>query len=603
MNSARWQRPGEAGWSRIRLTPASADRFCAVVVGLATAALLIPVAYKGWVPHDEGTLAQVASRILSGEWPHVDFFDVYPGLQGVIHAGAFWTLGESFSSLRTVWLGVAATASIGAYSLLKERLTRPLAAVASSSITILAFVIYPASMPTWWNISLGMSAIGLIYFGWRGSRWTLVLAGGLLTGVSILIKTTGGAFVAIAAFVWLVSIGRAPARWLAIVASMTAVLAVAVLVVPVASVGRVILIGLPAILGIAVVWLQSRHPDSELPQDGKSASLPWIYAIGAVLPPAFVMGFYLGIGKLDALIAGWVSSPALRFESAVGDIPFAPSVLLLGLLGGSIYLLKQRMRRNHTALGIGVVAALAIWGALDWTNVGRLFFGVLAWGPLLLAIGLFGHWNRLKNDRLALLVVLSALMFALVQIPLWNGYYAAFTLPLLGVGLLLLIPSGRGLTVAIIAVTAGMFLVQSISGRLVGPRALEEPVSYVDLENPRAGISVPSFDGYYDELATRVAVVAGGQPVYAGPDAPEVVFLADVEPATPSFFEVLDANWDYAVVADLAEAGHVVVVNARPDFSDPIPLEVVSRIHSVNENQEVIGKFTVTWAGGNDPES
>src|SRR5687767_13995952 len=67
-----------------------------LVVGLMVLARL---AFRGWIPHDEGTLGQAATRVLGGEVPHVDFHDTYGGLQAYAHAGVFSLIGESVRSL------------------------------------------------------------------------------------------------------------------------------------------------------------------------------------------------------------------------------------------------------------------------------------------------------------------------------------------------------------------------------------------------------------------------------------------------------------------------------------------------------------------------
>jgi hypothetical protein len=41
---------------------------------------------RGWVPHDEGILAQAAERVLHGEMPHRDFNDRYTGGMTYVNA-------------------------------------------------------------------------------------------------------------------------------------------------------------------------------------------------------------------------------------------------------------------------------------------------------------------------------------------------------------------------------------------------------------------------------------------------------------------------------------------------------------------------------------
>ena len=54
----------------------------------------------GWVPLDDGTLAQSAQRVLLGELPHRDFAELYTGGLSFLNAGVFWVAGENLFWLR-----------------------------------------------------------------------------------------------------------------------------------------------------------------------------------------------------------------------------------------------------------------------------------------------------------------------------------------------------------------------------------------------------------------------------------------------------------------------------------------------------------------------
>ena len=55
---------------------------------------------RGWVPSDEGTLAESAERVLHGELPHRDFHEVYTGGLSYLNAGAFRMFGTNLASMR-----------------------------------------------------------------------------------------------------------------------------------------------------------------------------------------------------------------------------------------------------------------------------------------------------------------------------------------------------------------------------------------------------------------------------------------------------------------------------------------------------------------------
>lgn len=55
---------------------------------------------RGWVPSDEGTLAESAEHVLRGELPHRDYHDGYTGLLGYLNATAFRLFGTNLASMR-----------------------------------------------------------------------------------------------------------------------------------------------------------------------------------------------------------------------------------------------------------------------------------------------------------------------------------------------------------------------------------------------------------------------------------------------------------------------------------------------------------------------
>src|SRR5215467_9836786 len=57
---------------------------------------------RGWYPHDEGTLAQSAERVLYGEIPHKNFDEIYTGGLTFLNAAAFHFFGTNLVALRYV---------------------------------------------------------------------------------------------------------------------------------------------------------------------------------------------------------------------------------------------------------------------------------------------------------------------------------------------------------------------------------------------------------------------------------------------------------------------------------------------------------------------
>ncbi len=585
--------------SRQRLTafePSGIKVGAGLAVGALTALALLPVAFRGWIPHDEGTLAQAATRILDGQMPHIDFLDVYPGLQGFIHAGFMAVLGESIASMRIAWLVVAAIAGLVSFHLVVRELGLAWATISGFAFTLAGFVFYPSSMPTWWNLAAALAVAWLLQASQRprsrdGRRY--VLLAGLITGASILIKSTGGAIVAIPAFLWLLS--RSPRRsdMSLAVCSILGATAVMAVVVPGAPLSRFILIGGPALAGLVLIWLHRTEV--------KPALVPSmldkphvIYSLGVVALPLLAISAFAMMGEAEALLSGWVESPALRFGSASRNAPLSLGGLVV--LGGSViaaWLARRAIGEQKTLVVMSFLVIVSLYTGFSQT-VGSFFLAILWMGFGISMYAIATHQYRAYSPD-AILVVALATSFLVVQVPLWNGIYGAYTIPLLLLALVKLMPH-VGKTVAVVAALAFVIVAaHSASGRLVGVTALEESVPFVALEPERGGISIPVFHDYYNDMTAHIADL-GVTDLYAGPDSPEVSFLADVPSLYEGFFEVLDPDWSYTMPARWVGSGSAVVVNNDPNFSAPIPHPEVDRIHSAFSHMSSFGPFDVYWS-------
>jgi len=87
---------------------------------------------------------------------------------------------------------------------------------------------------------------------------------------------------------------------------------------------------------------------------------------------------------------------------------------------------------------------------------------------------------------------------------------------------------------------------QSFVLRLRFPFAPEEETAVLNL--PRGqGLRIPASDAAeFGELIPFVSSLAAGKPILAGPDCPEVYFLAGVRNPTRSLFEFLEDPQEYA---------------------------------------------------------
>src|ERR1017187_6772125 len=150
---------------------------------------------RGWVPYDDGALAQSAERVLQGQLPHRDFDEIYTGGLTYLHAGAFRLFGIKLTSLRMALFAFFAL-WIPAIYFIASRFAKPSAA---GLVTLLAMAWsvpnYAASMPSWYNLffaTFGLAAL-LRYLEARTRRWLFIA--GLCGGFSFLVKSPGLYFI------------------------------------------------------------------------------------------------------------------------------------------------------------------------------------------------------------------------------------------------------------------------------------------------------------------------------------------------------------------------------------------------------------------------
>ncbi len=166
-------------------------RLVFLLVWLVSAVYVFPFRLRGWIPHDEGVLAQEAEYVLNGEMPHRDFVEIYTGGLSYWNALAFRVLGVRLSSLRLV-LFICFLAFVPAVFAIASRFGPPLI---SGLITLLAVAWslpnYFADSVCWYNLFLATwGTLALLRHIETGHRRWLFLAGAV-AGVSCLFKVTG----------------------------------------------------------------------------------------------------------------------------------------------------------------------------------------------------------------------------------------------------------------------------------------------------------------------------------------------------------------------------------------------------------------------------
>jgi hypothetical protein len=301
-----------------------------MLVTLLGGLYLASVIWKGWIPFDDGMLAQTAQRVLEGQLPHRDFDDVYTGGLALLHAGAFAVGGSSLATLRTTLLLVT-TLSIPVWFYLASRLTRGHIAAGLVTLTALVWSIpnYPAAMPSWYNLILAIIAAASMvrYLDTENGRWVFVA--GACSGVSMIIKIVGFYLTAaLALFIAFRSrdnaaeherpsakcarIERVLSIWVACVLTVAPFL----LIAPRLDAEWALELALPtSLVSGAILWRLIAAPVARSRSGERHVMRDYALLIaGTLVPLAAFSTLYFRVHAFDALLRGVFVAPQRRFS-------------------------------------------------------------------------------------------------------------------------------------------------------------------------------------------------------------------------------------------------------------------------------------------------
>lgn len=581
---------------------------------------------RGWVPHDEGTIGQSATRILSGQLPHRDFDDLYTGGLSYVNAFAFRAFGENLASPRYMLFGFF-LAWIPAVYFVASRFVNPAAAGAITLLSIAYSVPnYSAAVPSWYNLffaTFGLAA--LLQFLSDGRRKWLFIAG-LAGGISFLFKLSGLYFVAGALLLFVFREqehdrnhafhSKAPSY------SAFVVLALLAFVAALFSIARQNLSGVAVfefiipgeILALLCIWRQFSASSSPAPIRFKRLFhmlLPFL--LGLALPIGLFVIPYLRSGSISEFINGVFILPERRLAFAsrrplgYGLNKLLTTAALLFLLW-SAYTNRLRLRVTHIAI------ALALFVCILLSKFEPKLYAAL-WAPLLLLIPfcviaaapLIAARNRTTLLRQKIFLVLAVTATCtLIQVPFSAGIYFCYVAPLLALSLSAIFSTARtpsrGLA-GLVLVFFFAFAVFQVTPSFIYAMsyAYQPDPQTTKLQLPSAGgLRVDAREAeLYDSLIPFVNAHTGTSDfIYAAPDCPEVYFLAGKKNPTRTIFDFFDdpALHDERVIRAI-DSSHVNVVALfqKPPFSPPVSPALLERLRQRYPFSQQIGRFEVRW--------
>ena len=597
-----------------------------VLVVSVAAAVLAPVLFRGWYPHDEGAIGQAAERILQGQVPHRDFDEIYTGLLSYWHAAAFKVGGLASTTLRLPLFTLALAWVIAVYRIALRFAPAMGAGLLAILCLVWAVPNYPAPMPSWYNLFLAtFGALALIR--WRESsatRW-LVLAGAL-GGLSFLVKLTGLVFLIGGGLVVVFATateresntsneGASRGGALLVGAGIAGILAV--LFIPFARAGakEVVRLWLPiAMVGTSLVVREWRLGIALVPRL-RSLVAALVPFLGGALAPVLLWTLaMLGLGAFDAMIQGVFVMPFRRVASAAVHPP-----AFSALLSTAIVALLLVPRRNARASWIiaTAIALLGAWILVESYNTFSWYRALwhAAWGlPVLAAAwgaGTLVQRTTIQAERsrrdVAIILTMIAVTAMMVEFPFAAPIYTIYALPIsmLAVGALLGMRfdgephrAAPGFVVMGLLLAFGIMRLLPASVSTLGYRFAGTQETYV-LDVPRSGLRMTKEDASrYADLVGTLQELGPGRTLWAGPDAPEVYFLSGLPNRTRVMFDFLDADFNSAesLVDRVARSeASLVVIKTSPSFSPAATSAELDSLRLRFSGERTVPGFRVFW--------
>lgn len=596
---------------------------------------------RGWVPWDAGAYSQSAERVLAGQLPHRDFTEVYTGGLTYLNAAAMRAFGVNLAAER-IMLFVFFLAWVPAFYWIASRFCRDWIAGALTFLAVAWSVPnYSEAVPSWYNLFFATFGAAALVAYTKRPRWIWLFLAGACGGFSFLAKSVGLCYVAGALLFFAfheqtassraaeaggsendVAIPRARIRigvYSIFLFACVAILLFALIRVisQLDSSGDVILFVVPgASLCSVLVWneIEVHRTRTSVARFVELLRMALPFFAGAILPFVIFLAPYARAHATGELLRDLFSQASSRIAMA-HDLPddtvtIIPAIFLATLLALSART-RERIRWVFTACVAGLLACGMLFAVVNY----RGYIGVWAAAywivPVLTLAGsyLLMHSERLRanpaaRERIFLLLALAALC-SLVEFPFSSPIYFCYVAPLAILALAAVLePFPRVSRTTLEVLFAGflIFAIFEVTPGFIydmGFRYAPDAQRFA-LDGQRAGglRTDAQTASVYNELIPLVRAHAGDDDIYAGPDSPEVYFLAGYRNLTPNIYDFLgDAEQQRERVRQIIRnlRVRVMVVNDKPALSPALDETLREEIAHAFPNGEMAGNFEVRW--------
>jgi hypothetical protein len=583
---------------------------------------------RGWIPHDEGAVAQSAERVLLGEIPHRDFDEIYTGGLTYLHAFAFKALGVNLVSLRIVLLAFF-LAFIPAFYELALRLASP---VAAGAVTLLAIVWslpnYFASVPSWYNLFFAtFGTLALVWHVETGSRKWLFVAG-LCGGLSVLAKITGVYYIA-AAILFLtfreqILNNRSPVdqRYSSSVVLVTKIVGVSLLFAGLVMLLRDrpslmevfhFLIPPVAICGVILYdeW-QGRDGAIIIRLRSLGTSL-YPFLVGVAIPIIAFAAIYISNHSIADLYRGVFVLPHKRFDSASREfLPVVTAIASLPYASMFFFPPCRSVSKADHVFGFILISLLCVILYLSdvlviysivWQSA--IFLGVVAViaGCARLVRSVSQSSFEVKQAQIMFLLATVTAFISLVQFPFASPIYFCYTAPFVCLTLLAVAADQSNRAIFWHAVILLFYLTFGVAWANTGYIAAGVGNSGYRakkiLDIPRGQLRMTDYESsLYAQIVSVIQKHSTSAYIYAAPDCPEIYFLAGMRNPTRNLFNFFSNSEETGgSLQRLFEAKKInlVVINHKPEFSRIVNRETAFMLEQGFPHFIDIGRFSVRW--------
>lgn len=576
----------------------------------------------GWIPTDDGTLAQSAARVLHGQVPHRDFVEIYTGGLSFYHALAFRLFGLKLIALRYAVFAIFLPAMAAVYYL-ASRFASPIVAAA---VTLLcaawSLPAYPAAMPSWYNLFFALLGAAAIFRHIETPRWWWLLLAGLCAGLSIDVKITGLYFVAAALLLFVYREQQLTGehnqelsvyRWFASLGLAAFVALLFWLMHTRLGDGEILHFILPA-TSIAVLLLieeWNRPAGDDLVRFRTLFAMAIPFLAGVLLPVLLLLIPYWRAHSVHELyqgvfVGGSGTAASLGFVRPAGVLYLVMVAPLAALVALGLW-----MKRSLPAIwyiliaiaGVAVVvgACLSVPFAVNpWMSAATATPVIVIFGAWMMWRGDGSAWAELgpsQRRQQTLLLLALAAVCSLVQFPFAAPIYFHYFAPLPALALLAVVAARRRHACdVVLAEVLGFYLLLGVF--YVVPATI---YNYgLGLELKTAPLAVPAGEGLrvvsadqYIAISRAIAQIDRGETLLAFPECPEFYFLTGRRNPTRAD--------SYAIPDEVERAMQdpnlrVIVINRRPVFPSSIPPQpLLEKVVAQFPNAAQVGQYQVRW--------